>query len=151
MTQAPPDNLAALVDHLADSDDACPTCGYNIRGLTSDACPECGERLVLRIWLAKPKLASFIAGTAALAAGAGFGLLMTLLFVLAISQRGGIAGLGRALVFAVMGFAFSVLTILWIRARGWLRRRSPSVRVGLVCACVTATVLGALSCYAILS
>jgi hypothetical protein len=31
--------------HLADHDEPCPRCGYNLRGLIVRRCPECGSRL----------------------------------------------------------------------------------------------------------
>jgi hypothetical protein len=45
-------NLAAAKEqqgyfahHLADHDEPCPRCGYNLRGLIVRRCPECGSRL----------------------------------------------------------------------------------------------------------
>lgn len=32
-----------LRDYLAERDEPCRTCGFNLRGLTYERCPECGE------------------------------------------------------------------------------------------------------------
>jgi hypothetical protein len=43
-----------LKSYLADRDEACPACGYNLRGLASDACPECRQALRLSVVLERP-------------------------------------------------------------------------------------------------
>src|SRR5690348_785690 len=40
-------NKALVSGYLADRDEPCPRCGYNLRGVESEQCPECGERLEL--------------------------------------------------------------------------------------------------------
>lgn len=42
-----------LRDFLADRDAPCPSCTYNLRGLSGPACPECGRALVLEELLPK--------------------------------------------------------------------------------------------------
>lgn len=42
-------NSPALAAFLADRDQPCPRCGYNLRGVEGAQCPECGERLVLTL------------------------------------------------------------------------------------------------------
>src|SRR5262249_3110784 len=39
----------ALVSFLAARDAACPSCGYNLKGVESARCPECGTRLELSL------------------------------------------------------------------------------------------------------
>ena len=34
-----------LTEYLASRDEACPGCGYNLRGLVGDRCPECNQQL----------------------------------------------------------------------------------------------------------
>lgn len=65
-----------LKDFLSDQDAACPSCGYNLRGLTSQMCPECQEHLVLGVRLAEPKLKAFIATVLGLAVGGGFSAML---------------------------------------------------------------------------
>lgn len=43
---SPGDIAKALCEHLKAHDHPCPSCGYNLRGISSDVCPECGLRLL---------------------------------------------------------------------------------------------------------
>jgi|GEM_PF-2175357 len=43
--RAPP--AARIAAYLADRDLPCPTCTYNLRGISSDRCPECGAHLTI--------------------------------------------------------------------------------------------------------
>lgn len=65
-----------LAEFLADRDEPCPSCGYNLRGLTRDVCPECREPLALGVQLAEPKLKAFIATVLGLAVGGGFSAML---------------------------------------------------------------------------
>lgn len=69
-----------LQSFLADRDQPCPTCNYNLRGLTTDTCPECRAPIVLGILgkLPQPKLAWFVGAVLALGAllYGGYGCLM---------------------------------------------------------------------------
>jgi hypothetical protein len=38
-----------LAAYLAERDEPCPRCHYNLRGVASDACPECGQALALSL------------------------------------------------------------------------------------------------------
>jgi hypothetical protein len=76
--QLDPGQLRAF---LAEADVPCPSCDYNLRGLTGDRCPECNQRLVLRVGLAEPRQRAFIATVVALAMGAGFHGLLLMYFV----------------------------------------------------------------------
>lgn len=61
-----------LVEYLADRDESCPACGYNLRGLRDDRCPECRGELRLTLQRAEPDLRTYLAAVLGLAAGAGF-------------------------------------------------------------------------------
>lgn len=53
-------------------DVACPSCGYNLRGLGGALCPECNQQLVLRVGLVEPRIGKLIAALCGvLAAGGG--------------------------------------------------------------------------------
>lgn len=47
--------------YLADRDEPCPRCGYNLRNLTGDTCPECGDALRLKVGLVEPRMFAYIA------------------------------------------------------------------------------------------
>jgi hypothetical protein len=80
--QPPHDREAAgLRDFLTDHDAECPCCHYNLRGLQGEHCPECNQRLVLRVGLAEPPVRTYLAAVMALALGAGFFGLGSLLIV----------------------------------------------------------------------
>jgi hypothetical protein len=51
IAEEPPMEAAepALVSFLAARDAACPSCGYNLKGVESARCPECGTRLELSL------------------------------------------------------------------------------------------------------
>jgi hypothetical protein len=65
-----------LAEFLADRDEPCPSCGYNLRGMQSGVCPECRQELVLGVQLAEPKLKAFIATVLGLAVGGGFSAML---------------------------------------------------------------------------
>lgn len=78
-----------LVSYLAERDEPCPACGYNLRALQTDRCPECNRELVLQLRLAEPRMAAWIASISGAAAMIGFnGLLMGYFFFYQISRRG---------------------------------------------------------------
>lgn len=54
MTQ--PDTSRALEVFLENRDEACPSCGYNLRGLKSAECPECEVPVRLEITRKRPVL-----------------------------------------------------------------------------------------------
>lgn len=67
----------ALARHLEEFEEACPSCGYSLRGLREGRCPECSQGLVLRVGLAEPRLGWFITGLVGIAMGLGFSGLLT--------------------------------------------------------------------------
>lgn len=119
MTRSDQDQLA---DFLAERDAECPSCGYNLRGLTSDRCPECNQLLALRVNLAEPRLAAFVTALVGLAAGAGFsGLLLLYFFALILFvDRMNIAGpylLATSIPFLIQGTVMTALPLLGRRFR----------------------------------
>jgi hypothetical protein len=71
---------AFLIRYLAERDEPCPLCGYDLRALTSPRCPECGEALRAGVGLAQPQVMAWVALTAPLVASAGIALFMLLLY-----------------------------------------------------------------------
>jgi len=137
MTEETDTRVGMLRAFLAEHDEPCPGCGYNLRGLTGEACPECGEELRLRVGMVEPRLGLFVAGLIGLAAGAGFNGLMLMLFATAIFTAGTLSRRDSAvLALLACGFVAGVVVIVaWVRYRSWVRHRSKRGRVGLAWAC----------------
>ncbi|MEM6459476.1 MAG: hypothetical protein AAF710_08815 [Planctomycetota bacterium] len=67
------DDEAALRGFVAERDVGCPSCDYNLRGLTGDVCPECGVGLRLRVGLAEPRVLGLIVAVGGASSLAGIG------------------------------------------------------------------------------
>ncbi len=85
-----PADLDALREYLATRDAACPSCGYNLRGLTSDRCPECHQEIALRVSLVDPRVGLFLVGVVGWALGAGFSLLLLVYVLVTYPRIGGL-------------------------------------------------------------
>ena len=121
-------DLAALRAFLAERDSACPSCGYNLRGLQSPACPECNQSLKLQVGLAEPRLGHFIAGLVGLAMGFGFCLIVGAWGLFEAPQAAMLVPLGAGVI--VLGPAL----LIWVRWRGKLRRATDAARTTTVIA-----------------
>lgn len=127
----------SLATFLANRDEECPKCGYNLRGLKTKRCPECSERLVLRIGLADLHDRSYLAGAVGLAAGAGY-------FALSLLRDTYFEGLLSTREYFLALFPLAALGgALWIWLCSARRiRRTSDARVGfLVAGCWMASVL----------
>jgi hypothetical protein len=80
-TDAPPEEERVLLDYLTAHDVACPSCTYNLRGLTTPRCPECGHELKLNVWLTEPYLRAWIVLAMAVFGSAGVGALFSIVLV----------------------------------------------------------------------
>lgn len=112
---------------LATRETPCPSCNYNLRGLTTDRCPECDQDLVLQVGLAEPRLGAYLSGLVGLAVGSGF-CSIVLAWGMAAGMPSRDPGILPLLCGTVIGGA---LTALWL-ARGRSIRRWPPAR--LACA-----------------
>ena len=127
---------ARLRAYLAEHDEQCPLCEYNLRGLTGTVCPECGEPLRLRVSLREPKMAAYLCGLIGLSMGVGFsGIVLVFVVVSALLygyERGFFDWIIVALVsqFVIEGLAMW----LWLVRRNWIRRRSRGQRRALAVA-----------------
>ena len=123
-----------LTEYLASRDEACPGCGYNLRGLVGDRCPECNQQLSLRVALTETKLGPFIAAVVGLATGAGFNGLLLLYGVIMFRSRGNAPGLFLPITgagLAVFGIALFVI----LRRRNAFRLAQPAIRTFIIVAC----------------
>ncbi|MFW6058614.1 MAG: hypothetical protein ACODAQ_00445 [Phycisphaeraceae bacterium] len=123
----------------------CPSCGYDLRGLTAQRCPECGEPFDPRTlqpvppWGRRP----IVGGIGALVAAAATGFLLwcEISWMIAITQSyGGWCGTGRMWirdqVLMIPPFLFVLIAggvLLTVLGRRWL----PLARVSLVVALVS--------------
>lgn len=129
-----------LAAYLSDRDEACPSCGYNLRGLASDRCPECMTELVLRVAMAEPRLGLFLSTVVAWSLGAGFSalLLVYLLVVMVMTPRS-LPPMEEFMVTPVGGTlleggAVVLLIVHQRRVRRWpLTKRVALLVAGVVC------------------
>lgn len=124
-----PADLDALRNYLATRDAACPSCGYNLRGLSVQVCPECNQEIELRVALSEPKLGLFLFGIIGWSLGAGFSSLLGLFFLVRLIQRSWSIGPTDQLLFqiivvgvVVQGGAVIALAANQRRVRRWSLR-----------------------------
>lgn len=112
------DSQEFLRSFLAQRDEPCPSCDYNLRSLTTERCPECNQELCLRVGLAEPKLAWFVSGLVGIGMGLGFSSLLMLYAIVAsrMMSRGSIPSSfwHPVICGTLIGIA---LLMLWVRAR----------------------------------
>jgi hypothetical protein len=139
------DDRVTLIRYLADREEPCPNCDYNLRGLTGGTCPECGLELMLRVGLVEPRLALWLAGLVPLAMTFGLGSLMLAVAVAySAMRRGGPDGAFWP-YFIGMSIVSGLALLIWMRGRSRFRRQTLPIRVGLVGFCwvlAAAAVLG---------
>jgi hypothetical protein len=103
-----------LESYLADHDEPCPKCGYNLRGLRGKVCPECGAPIDLDAILAPLRRAlrqRLLVGRAAAAVSFALGATM-----MVGRSRDVIAGRGAQTgwIGIATGFGLFALSILWL-------------------------------------
>jgi hypothetical protein len=123
-----------LTEFLANRDEACPGCKYNLRGLVGDRCPECNQQIALRIALTEPRLGGFLAALVGLSTGAGFNGLLAAYGLIVFGSRGSspgpflqITGIGTAV--------FSGAIFFLLRRRNAFRRMSSAWRFSIIVLC----------------
>ena len=141
---APERDRALLQAFLAERDQECPSCKYNVRALTADVCPECNQRLEMRLALVEPRLPGFVAGLIGLSMGFGVHAMLAGWFVIMYGS-GKWAPFGPPvrdfIILVVSAAGLSVLIWLWVRNRGRLTRASRQVRWALVVATYVVTLV----------
>ena len=127
-------NREMLRAFVAERDEPCPNCGYNLRELTSEICPECGLALRLRVGLVEPRQAGWVTGLVGLASGMGFFGIVLLVGFYQLALNGFLAWD----FFAWFG-SLAVVHVLalsaWILGRPWVRTRTQSRRIWLAIGC----------------
>ena len=111
---------------------ACPSCGYDLAGLTDEKCPECGERLVLRIGMVELRMGLFVCGILGFACGLGFTLTMLGFALHAVVSEPMYGPSIHELLPLMVGLVVSGAgTVFWVAKRGRIRRLAREVRVPL--------------------
>lgn len=123
MPVASPEADAHLRTFLNNQDVACPSCAYNLRGLTTSRCPECDQELELAVRLAEPRLGVFLFGLIGICASLGFcGMLLAWVGLMAL--RGRIGPPFRDMVPLLLGLGVcAVMSWAWIRYRRGFAQR----------------------------
>lgn len=129
------DRATQLESYLADRDEPCPSCSYNLRALKGTACPECGQSLTLRVGLETPNLAAFITGLIGISAAFGFCamLLSWALYIAILEQNQRVMDdIGTLIAEFVINGA---MLWVWVLSSGRIRRQAPRARWSLAAAC----------------
>lgn len=133
--QTPMENDADLLKALlARRDLACPSCGYNLRGVAGPNCPECGIRLELRLGVEPRADRAFLTGLIGLSGALGFSWLLTLWATIKSAEWIAV----EVRLYLVLGgstLAALVFLLAWFRLRGWLSRQSAAKRWTLALLC----------------
>jgi hypothetical protein len=128
-----------LRNYLAERDEPCPGCGYNLRGLTGGRCPECNQDLCLRVGLVEQRLAWFIFGVVGIGMSLGF---CTLLLAWAASMLVRVSGgpqMWDILLLAVGAIVACAMMWWWLGARRRFASSTEQSRWGLA---ILVTVIG---------
>lgn len=75
----PPDD-EALIAWLADHDELCPACRYELRGLATTRCPECDSRLSLGVSSPDIRFGPWLVSVISFALGLGFDAVVCVMF-----------------------------------------------------------------------
>jgi hypothetical protein len=122
--RSPPD-YSVLRHFLAASDVPCPSCGYNLRGLTRDICPECGARFEIGLVNVPPRfgyLLALLAGCLVMVALPVFALVELVVFGPEFIRQ---ATNWSDHVTWLAGAAEGAAVIVLYRRRAWFLRRRP--------------------------
>lgn len=140
---APDEEVTAplLEVYLAERDEPCPACGYNLRGLTSDRCPECGQALRLTVTLVDPKLGAWLVALVAAALGTGGALLFTLL-ALAAAPWGWWSEPSSRLLLVMLVTSTVSGVLLFVGRRAYQRRAAWLQRLVALGVCAMVALLG---------
>ncbi len=127
-----PGEDAILILYIRERGGDCPSCDYDLAGLSTSTCPECGERLVLRVGLAEPRLACFITGLVGFGTGLGFCTILFFYFIwMVVSARSFSPNLTDCVPLLMGTLVLGVLLAGWIGFRRRLGRLQRSTRWGI--------------------
>ena len=137
----------SLRSFLAERDEPCPNCGYNLRGLASDTCPECRQQLVLSVRVREPRHGPYITAVVGLACGAGFHVFVSAIVLM--NQLLGRAGRdGEHLIYlALIDVLQTASLFLFIRFRRHMAKWNTSTRLSVAAAAWLATVCSVVITY----
>lgn len=79
------DEAGAIVAWLADRDEPCPVCGYNLRGSPAASCAECGSPLSLTVASSRLKDGPWLLAFAAFVMALGFDAVTSLLMMIPLA------------------------------------------------------------------
>lgn len=137
----------SLRSFLAERDEPCPNCGYNLRGLTTDVCPECRHELVLGVRVREPRHGPYITAVVALACGAGFhAFLTTIILINTLTGRGG-HDTERLGYLALIDVLQVPALFLFIRFRKHMAKWSTATRLSVAAVAWLATVCSVVITY----
>ena len=123
-----------LQSFLADRDEPCPNCRYNLRGLTGNVCPECQQELSLRVGMTDTAWKSLVTTIVGLTFGGGAFCAVLIAVLVTNVVYGESGGLSRfkwfvyyPLTVAIV-FGTSIVLLTRLGGRRWFRSLSPTWR-----------------------
>ncbi|HVT80281.1 MAG TPA: hypothetical protein VHM90_06445, partial [Phycisphaerae bacterium] len=135
--KALPEPEEYLLAYLQGHDAVCPSCRYNLRGVTKLRCPECGREIRMEIGLVEPVVMPWVLTTVFVAMAASVGIL----FVAGLIFMG--PRLGKSLIKlkewplllgAFYGMGAVPLTVMLLRGRRKFMARSRLAQWGIAAA-----------------
>lgn len=137
----------ALKTFLAERDEPCPNCGYNLRGLMSDTCPECRQELVLGVRVREPKHGPYITAVVGLACGAGFHVFLSAIVLINVIFGRSVRDAEHLIYLVIIDVLQAALLFLFIRFRKHMAKWNAPTRLSAAAAAWLATVCSVVITY----
>jgi hypothetical protein len=141
------DKRDTLHSFLADRDEPCPNCGYNLRGLATDVCPECRQDLVLGVRVREPRHGPYVTAVVGLACGAGFHVFLSVIMLVDQLSRQGVQAASKLAYLALVDVLQICVLLLFIRFRKHMAKWNARTRLSVAAAAWLVTICSVIITY----